>query len=67
MKTRAARTLLSLVALLPWASALFLLYRLEAGGAWTLDHPLRPVASVLVIATGLTLSFLLHSLLTRRR
>lgn len=69
-RPRAAGTLAALavstVALVPWGSALYLLYRLETGGVWAVEQPWRPVASVLIIAAGLALSFALRSYLVRR-
>lgn len=53
-------------ALTPWIAALLLLYALEQHVVWTPDQPLRPVASVAILALGMLLSFLLHSRLRRR-
>ena len=58
-----ARTCLSL---LPWMAALYLLYRLEHGGVWSVEMPFRALISVCIIAAGMVLSFLLHSRLSRK-
>ena len=60
------RTALTVLALMPWGSALYLLYRLEMAGVWAVDQPLRPLLSLLTIAAGLFSSLALHSYLTRR-
>jgi ABC-type uncharacterized transport system permease subunit len=54
------------LALLPWVASLHLLYWLEHGGVWSVDMPFRALLSVLVIAIGMLLSFLLHARLSAR-
>ena len=61
----ARRLLLAGFAMLPWLAALFLLYLLESRAFWQAEEPLRAPISVTVLATGMALSFLLHSRLHR--
>jgi hypothetical protein len=60
------RLLLGGLALLPWLAALFLLYSLESRAVWQAEQSLRAPASVLLLAGGMALSFILHSRLRRR-
>ena len=55
------------VALLPWAASLYLHYWLEYGAVWQVDGPYRGLISVVVIALGMGMSFVLYNLLLRRR
>ncbi|GEM_PF-1657184 len=54
------------VSLLPWALTLYLHYWLEHGSVWEVDMPFRSALSVLLLATGMGLSFVLHAVLVRR-
>lgn len=54
------------LALVPWALSLYLLYRLEHREIWAVDMPYRGLVSVFLIATGMGLSFLLHSVISAR-
>ena len=54
------------VSLTPWVCALYLLYWLEHSGVWSADMPLRALFSLLIIAVGMLLSFVLHTGLGRR-
>lgn len=58
-----ARTARIVLALLPWAFALYLHYRFEHGGVWDVDMPFRALISVVILTLGMGLSFFLHSLL----
>jgi hypothetical protein len=60
---RFARIALSL---LPWAFALYLHYRFEHGGVWRVEMPFRALISVVILALGMGLSLLLHSLISKR-
>ncbi|MEE4107829.1 MAG: hypothetical protein V2I24_00685 [Halieaceae bacterium] len=60
------RLLLGGLALLPWLGVLLLLYFLESRAVWQAEQPLRAPASVLLLAGGMALSFILHSRLRRR-
>ncbi|MEO0424626.1 MAG: hypothetical protein AAF184_19970 [Pseudomonadota bacterium] len=53
------------VSLLPWGGALFLHYWLEYKEIWAVDMAFRPAISAAILATGLALSFLVHSRLSR--
>mgnify|MGYP001813727534 CR=1 FL=1 len=66
-KPAVARWIRISLALLPWASSLYLLFRLERDGLWQVEMPFRGLLSVLVIAAGMTGSFLLYGHLTRRK
>ncbi len=51
---------------MPWVAAMFGFYWLDASGTWTPDTPPRGKMSVALLATGMILSFLAVSRLTRR-
>ncbi|MEM9386579.1 MAG: hypothetical protein AAGA68_16090 [Pseudomonadota bacterium] len=53
------------VSLVPWGVALFAHYWLEYEDIWAVDMAFRPVISAAILATGLALSFLVHSLLSK--
>lgn len=52
---------LILLALLPWAAALYLHYWLEHSAIWDVSMPFRAFISVIIIASGMGLSLLLHT------
>jgi hypothetical protein len=54
------------VSLLPWAAVLYLHYWLEHAGIWAVDMPFRAAISIVLLALGMGLSFLLYSWLARR-
>ncbi len=53
-------------ALLPWLAAMYLYYWLDSSGTWSIDTPHRGKLSVLILASGMGLSFLIYSRLTER-
>lgn len=65
LKSRALKTLKILVAFAPWVFASYLFYWLESSGTWTSDTPHRGKLSVAILASGMLLSFLIHSWFTR--
>ena len=66
LKSRALYSLRIVVGLVPWIAAMFSFYWLDASGTWTPDTPHRGKLSVALLATGMILSFLAVSRLTRR-
>ena len=53
------------LAFVPWVAASYAFFWLDSSGTWTADTPHRGKLSVLILASGLLLSFLLHSWLSR--
>lgn len=51
----------SVLASIPWLSAMYLLFLIEKNGVWTIDTPFRDVMSIAIVATGMVISFLLQS------
>jgi len=66
LKSRALKTLKVLIAFAPWVIASYLFYWLESSGTWTSDTPHRGKLSVAILASGMLLSFLVHSWFTRQ-
>ena len=66
IKSKALKTLKILVAFAPWVIASYLFYWLDSSGTWTSDTPHRGKISVAILASGMLLSFLLHSYFMRR-
>ena len=60
------QTLRACLLSLPWVASLFVLYILETRGLWQPQTAFRAVASVALLAIGMTGSFLLHTVLARR-
>lgn len=52
------------LALTPWIIAMYVFYWLDSSGTWTSETPHRGKASVLILGTGMAMSFLLHSYFT---
>ena len=48
---------------LPWVASLFFLFTMEHRGFWEVDGPYRGVISVVVLAMGLMLSFVVYSVI----
>ena len=66
LKSRPRRALEIAIASLPWILAMYLFYWLDASGTWTSETPHRGKMSVTLLGTGMTLSFLVHSFISRR-
>ena len=54
------------VVLLPWLAALYLHYWLDQSDSWWAELPYRGLMSVLILALGMVISFLLHGRLRKR-
>ena len=54
-----------IVAAVPWLISLYTFYWLDSSGTWTIDTPHRGKLSVMILGSGMLLTFLLHSWLTR--
>jgi len=66
LKSIVLRILKILIAFAPWVIASYVFYWLESSGTWTSDTPHRGKISVAILASGMLLSFLVHSYFTRR-
>ena len=66
-RTRALALITIAVSLVPWVTAMYLFYWLDSSGTWNAETRHRGKLSVLLLGSGMLLSFLLHSWLTRRR
>jgi len=56
------------IALTPWLIAMYVFYWLDSSGTWTSETPHRGKISVLILGTGMGLSFLVQShFLTRKQ
>ena len=53
------------ISMVPWLLAMYLFYWLDSSGTWTRDTPHRGKLSVLMLGSGMFLSFLLHSWLVK--
>ncbi|MEM9533395.1 MAG: hypothetical protein AAGA23_20910 [Pseudomonadota bacterium] len=56
-----------ILATVPWLLAMYLFYWLDSSGTWTVETPHRGKLSVMILGTGMLLSFFAHSLLLRKR
>ncbi len=65
LTSRLRLTAVWLVAALPWLVSMYAFYWLDSSGTWTIDTPHRGKLSVMILGSGMLLSFLLHSWLTR--
>jgi len=54
------------IAFAPWVISMFTLYWLEYGEIWTTETAHRGKISVAILATGMSLSFLVHSHFSER-
>lgn len=54
------------LAFIPWILASYAFFWLHASGTWTVDTPHRGKISVMILGTGMILSFLLHSWLNKK-
>jgi len=50
-----------LIAFTPWVLACYTFYLLHAGGTWTGETPHRGKLSVILLGSGMVLSFLIQS------
>ena len=50
-----------MIAFAPWVLACYTFYWLHVGGTWTSETPHRGKLSVILLGTGMVLSFLTHS------
>jgi len=61
LKKHTLQTIKIVIAFLPWIISLYTLYLMDSNGTWTSETAHRGKMSVGIIATGMTLSFLIHS------
>ena len=67
LKTRARYVLETAVSLAPWLVSMYAFYWLDHSGTWTSETPHRGKLSVVILGTGMGLSFLVQSWFLRRR
>ena len=61
LKIKTWKTLKVAVAFIPWLISIYLLYWFEYSEIWTSETAHRGKMSVAILATGMGLSFLIHS------
>ena len=66
-ESRLAKGLKIAIAFLPWILASYGFFWLHDSGTWTVDTPHRGKISVVILGTGMILSFLLYSYLHRNQ
>ena len=66
LKTRSLAALKIAIALVPWIAAMYTFYWLDSSGTWTRDTPHRGKLSVVMLGSGMLLSFLMYSWLANR-
>ena len=54
------------VAMAPWVISMYAFYWLDSSGTWTSETPHRGKLSVMILGSGMLLSFLAWSLLGKR-
>ncbi|MFK7731373.1 MAG: hypothetical protein AB8B48_07100 [Pseudomonadales bacterium] len=59
------KSLLSALAFMPWAVSMYLLYWLEKSGTFTAETAFRDPANISIVATGMLLSFAVHTYIGR--
>ena len=65
-ESKAKKVLKTGVAFIPWILASYAFFWLHDSGTWTVDTPHRGKISVVILASGMVVSFLLHSYLNRK-
>ena len=65
-ESKVAKAVKIAVAFIPWILASYAFFWLHDSGTWTIDTPHRGKISVVILGTGMVLSFLLHSFLNRK-
>jgi hypothetical protein len=65
-KTRVRRLLEIAVAITPWLISMYFFYWLDASQTWTSETAHRGKLSVIILASGMLLSFLVHAIFSRR-
>jgi hypothetical protein len=55
------------ISFLPWVVSMYTLYWLQYGEIWTTETAHRGKISVVILAAGMGLSFLIHSRFARRK
>lgn len=61
------RIITTLVAFSPWILAMYLLFRLDAGGVWTAETAGRDVMTIAILVAGMALTFLLLTFFSRKK
>ena len=67
VKQRARNALEVVTAFTPWVISMYLLYWLEYGEIWTIETAHRDKIALVILATGMGLSFLVQSYFIRRK
>lgn len=67
IKTQGRRALEGIIVFAPWLLSMYVLYWLEYASIWTSETAHRGKMSVAILATGMALSFAVHTLLAKRK
>lgn len=67
LKKLVPRTFKAAMALTPWLMAMYVFFWLDSSETWTSETPHRGKISVALLASGMLLSFLLHSYFAGRK
>jgi len=65
LKAQTWYALKAAVAIAPWVTSMYLFYWLHSSGTWTTETAHRGKISVAILGTGMVLSFLIWSRLTK--
>ena len=66
LSKQSLRALKISLALVPWVASMYLFYWLDSSGTWTSDTAHRGKLSVIILSTGMVLSFLVWSHFAKR-
>ncbi len=66
LRARAQALIRIVIAMTPWLVAMYAFYWLDSSGTWTPETPHRGKLSVMMLGSGMLLSFLLYSWIAKR-
>ena len=66
LKTKLRYAFIVAVASVPWLVSMYLFYWLDSSGTWTIETPHRGKLSVVILGSGMLVSFLLYTWLSKR-
>jgi hypothetical protein len=64
--TKVRRAVQMVIAWLPWLLSMYAFYWLDSSGTWSSETPHRGKLSVVLLASGMALSFVAHSWFSKR-
>ncbi len=67
LRTRSLRLLEIGIGIAPWLLSMYVFFWLDSSGTWTSETPHRGKLSVVILTTGMVLSFLVLSYFRERR